>query len=78
MTTMVHYKKEMLDRAKSEKKFLVTVSVNGRHIKDDSCTVQAVVGVDEAKRLTEIAIGLLGKAAEKRCHTIRNSAWVRQ
>ena len=36
---MVHYEKAMRERAAREKKFLVTISIEGKHLKDDSCTV---------------------------------------
>ena len=55
----VRYEKKMRDRAIAEKKWLVTVSLDGRHLKDDSCCVQALVELKKAKELARIAVGLL-------------------
>ncbi|HEX5315338.1 MAG TPA: hypothetical protein VFX22_01710, partial [Candidatus Kapabacteria bacterium] len=61
----VRYEKKMRERAILDKKWLVTVSVYGKHLRDDSCTVQASVDLATAKRLTKIALGLLkGKSNE--------------
>jgi hypothetical protein len=64
-SSRVRYKKKMRDRAILDRKFLVTVSVNGKHLRDDSCTVQALVDLAEAKRLTKVAVALLKKPEEK-------------
>ena len=58
---IVRYQQKMRDRAVREKKWLVTVSVSGKHLKDDSVTVQALVDLPKAKELHDIALGLLKK-----------------
>lgn len=59
MSQMVRYEKKMRDRAKTRKRWLATISVDGKHLKDDSCTVQGLVDLAMAKRLTKMAMELL-------------------
>lgn len=59
MKSVVSYRKDMITRAKTEKKWMVTVSVNGKHLGDDSCSVQALVDLRMARRLTKLALFLL-------------------
>jgi hypothetical protein len=62
---MVHYEKAMRERAAREKKFLVTISIEGKHLKDDSCTVQALADLPKAKELTKIALELFKREKTK-------------
>jgi hypothetical protein len=59
MTRAVHYETAMRERAKREKKFLVTINVDGREAGDDSCTVQRLADLDTAQHLTKLAVELL-------------------
>lgn len=62
MSATVRYSKEMRDRAIREGKFLVTMQVTGKHMKDDAVCVQLVVDTARAKELSDYALGLLIKA----------------
>ncbi len=59
MIKNARYEKKMIDRAIAEKKWLVTVAVYGKHLKDDSVCVQAGVDLKEAKKLARLAVRLL-------------------
>ena len=59
--SLVRHSQQMLDRAKREKKFIVTVAVNGKPIKDGSCTVQALTDLRTAQRALRFATKLLRK-----------------
>jgi len=59
MKKMVHYDKALRERAKQQKKFLVTISVDGKEIGDDSCTVQRCADLKMARRVTGLALELL-------------------
>ncbi len=66
--SIVRYEKEMRERAKREKKFLVTVSVDGKHLKDDSCRVQFLADIPRAREIAAYALGLLIKS--KKSHRL--------
>jgi hypothetical protein len=66
VTFRVSYEKNMRDRAAKEGKWLVTISVNGKHLGDDSCTVQALTDVTVARELANRAVALLKKKAEEK------------
>ena len=59
MSKNVRYEKAMRERAKVEKKWLVTLEVNGRHLKDDSVCIQRSVNLAKAKELSQLALELL-------------------
>ena len=59
----VSYEKQMRAKAVNEKKWMVTISVDGKHLGDDSCCVQTLVDMPKAKELAELAIGLLRAGA---------------
>jgi hypothetical protein len=61
----VRYEKPMRERAKREKKFLVTVAVDGRQAGDDSCTVQRVADLQLARRIANLALELLNESKAK-------------
>jgi hypothetical protein len=61
----VRYEKKMRDRAKREKKFLVTVAVDGREVRDDSCTVQVLADLKLAKRMANLAVELLNGGSSR-------------
>ena len=60
----VRYEKAMRQRAIDEKKFLVTIDVNGRPIKDDSCCIQRVADVSMAKEIYNFALKICGAKRE--------------
>ena len=64
---MVHvrYEKSMRERAKAQKKSLVTVAVDGREAGDDSCTVQLIANTKLAQRIAKLALELLNTPKEK-------------
>ena len=55
----VRYQQNMRDRAKTERRWLVTIAVDGKHLGDDSCCVQALVDLETAKRISAISVDLL-------------------
>jgi len=56
---MVRYEKQLRERAKRQKFFLVTVNVDGKEIGDGSCTVQRVADLKLARRICKLAISLM-------------------
>jgi hypothetical protein len=64
MSHLVRYEKPMRERAKAERKFLVTVAIDGRPAGDDSCTVQCLADLPTAKRIAAIAVQLLNKTGK--------------
>ena len=59
MSHQVRYDKTLRERAKTERKFLVTVAVDGRQIGDDSCTVQMLADLKLAQRIGKLVLDLL-------------------
>jgi hypothetical protein len=57
----VRYEKDQRERAIREKKFLVTIAVNGKHIGDDSMCIQGLADLEFAKRLSNIGLEFLRK-----------------
>lgn len=55
----VRYEKDQREKAKLRKKYLITVSVDGRHLGDQSCTVQALGDLPTAQRIAKVAVELL-------------------
>ena len=55
----VHYEAPMRERAARERKWLFTISVDGKHLKDDSMTVQGLADLRMAKRLTRVGLAVM-------------------
>ena len=55
----VRYEKAQREKAKREKKYLVTIDVNGHGIAGDSATVQRIADEAMAKRVAQLAIKLM-------------------
>ena len=53
------YPKGMKDRAKLEGKFLLTVAVDGNHLKDGSCSAQLLVDLPTAQKYADIVVELM-------------------
>jgi len=66
VSNAVRYEKQLRDRAKRKKLFLVTVSIDGRAIGDDSCTVQRVADLKLAQQVCHFALQLMNKEARKK------------
>jgi len=62
----VRYEKVHREKAVREKKFLVTIAVNGRHIGDDSMLVQGVADLEFAKLVTKLGLEFLNSNQGKR------------
>ena len=59
LSNSVRYEKQLRERAKHQKLFLVTVSVDGKPIGDGSCTVQRTADLQLARRICKLAISLM-------------------
>jgi len=59
MSKSVRYSQDLRDRAKREKRFLITVSVDGRELGDGSCTIQRIADLKMARRVVKYAIALM-------------------
>ena len=65
MSKMVRYEKSMRERAVRERKYLITVSVDGHHLKDGSVTVQGPADLKTAKRFHALALELFNRSRVK-------------
>lgn len=65
MSQNVRYEKQHREKAKREKKWLVTVEVNGKHLRDDSMCVQGCVDLEFAKRVRDFGLEMFRKPKNK-------------
>jgi hypothetical protein len=59
MRSTISYPAKLRENAKAQKRFLVTVSVNGKFAGDDSIAVQRLADVDMARQVAELATRIL-------------------
>ena len=62
----VRYEKATREQAKLRKKWLITVSVDGKHLGDDSCIVQLLGDLPTAQRIAQVALDLLKHAKSRK------------
>jgi hypothetical protein len=58
--------KKLREKAKRERKFLVMLKVDGRHLADDSMTVTAAVTLEVAKKVRDLGLEILNHRKARR------------